>query len=70
MKRKISSNEDRIVSISQPHARPIVSGKTNVRVEFGAKLSVTLVHGYAFLDVLSWDPYHEGKRLRDSVEKY
>src|SRR5699024_7252908 len=29
-----------------------------------------LVSGYAFLDVLSWDPYHEGTRLRDSVEKY
>lgn len=67
---KSSSIEDRIVSISQPHVRPIVRGKTNARVEFGAKLSVSLVSGYAFLDVLSWDPYHEGTRLRDSVEKY
>ncbi|WP_343751488.1 IS5 family transposase, partial [Lentibacillus halophilus] len=31
--------DDRIVSISQPHVRPIVRGKTNARVEFGAKLS-------------------------------
>nr|WP_083838374.1 transposase [Lentibacillus jeotgali] len=45
-------------------------GKTNARVEFGAKLSVSLVEGCAFLDVLSWDPYHEGTRLRDSVQKY
>src|SRR5699024_12109241 len=43
---------------------------SDLRVEFGAKLSVSLVSGYAFLDVLSWDPYHEGTRLRDSVEKY
>src|SRR5699024_10680939 len=62
--------EDRIVSISQPHVRPIVRGKTNARVEFGAKLSVSVIDGYAFLDVLSWDSYHEGKGLRESVEKY
>src|SRR5690625_3552541 len=67
---KSSSIEDRIVSISQPHVRPIVRGKTNARVEFGAKLSVSVVDGYAFLDVLSWDSYHEGKGLRESVEKY
>src|SRR5699024_9497711 len=67
---KSSSIEDRIVSISQPHVRPIVRGKTNARVEFGAKLSVSVVDVYAFLDVLSWDSYHEGKGLRESVEKY
>src|SRR5690625_385047 len=67
---KSSSIEDRIVSISQPYVRPIVRGKTNARVEFGAKLSVSVVDGYAFLDVLSWDSYHEGKWLRESVEKY
>src|SRR5699024_12432389 len=56
--------------ISQPHVRPIVRGKTNARVEFGAKLSVSVIDGYAFLDVLSWDSYHEGKGLRESVDKY
>src|SRR5690625_6422264 len=29
-----------------------------------------MVDGYAFLDVLSWDSYHEGKHLQESVEKY
>src|SRR5699024_8413321 len=43
---KSSSIAARIVSISQPHVRPIVRGKTNARVEFGAKLSVSLVSGY------------------------
>src|SRR5699024_5941647 len=32
--------DDRIVSISQPHVRPIVRGKTGKRVEFGAKLGL------------------------------
>src|SRR5690625_6833129 len=48
---KSPSIADRIVSISQPHVRPIVRGKANARVEFGAKVSVSLVDGYAFLDV-------------------
>ena len=43
----------RIVSISQPHVRPIVRGKANAPLEFGAKLSMSLVNGYAYLDVLS-----------------
>ena len=30
------SIEDRIVSIHQPHVRPIVRGKTNANVEFGS----------------------------------
>src|SRR5699024_9987057 len=65
-----SSIDNRIVSISQPYVRPIVRGKKNARVEFGAKLSVSLVNGYSFLDDLSWEAYHEGKRLQSSVEKY
>jgi IS5 family transposase len=33
--------EDRVVSISQPHVRPIVRGKAGKPVEFGAKISVS-----------------------------
>ncbi|MCK9927464.1 IS5/IS1182 family transposase, partial [Frankia sp. Mgl5] len=33
--------EDRIVSIHQPHVRPIVRGKAKARVEFGAKIAVS-----------------------------
>jgi len=66
----VSSINDRIVSISQPHVRPIVRGKANSRTEFGAKISVSVVDGYTFLDTLSWDSYHEGKLLQESIEKY
>jgi transposase, IS5 family len=64
------SIEDRIVSIHQPHVRPIVRGKTNARVEFGAKIQVSMMNGYAFLDELNWNAFNEGARLIDSVEKY
>lgn len=47
------------------------SGKKNARLEFSAKLSVSIVDVYAFFDVFSWDSFHEGKRLRESrAEKY
>lgn len=66
----VHSVEDRIVSIHQPHVRPIVRGKTNANVEFGSKIQVGLVNGIAFLDELSWDAFNEGTRLEKSVEKY
>lgn len=67
---KTHSVEHRIVSIHQPHVRPIVRGKSNANVEFGAKINVALVDGFSFLDDMSWDAYNEGTRLKDCVEKY
>src|SRR5690625_2182580 len=65
-----SSIDGRIVSINQPHVRPIVRGKANARTEFGDKISASFVDGYTFLDTLSWDAYHEGTLLKASIEKY
>jgi transposase, IS5 family len=64
------SVDDRIVSIHQPHVRPIVRGKSNAKVEFGAKINVALVDGITFLDDHGWDAYNESTRLEASVEKY
>jgi len=64
------SVEHRIVSIHQPHLRPIVRGKTKAKVEFGAKINVSLVNGFFFLDHMSWDAYNEGTLLIDSIEQY
>ena len=63
--------DDRLVSIHQPHVRPIIRGKQNKAVEFGAKLGVSLNgDGVACVDHLSWDPYHEGHDLPAQVEAY
>jgi IS5 family transposase len=62
--------EDRIVSISQPHVRPIVRGKAGVPVEFGAKISVSLVEGYTFIDRMSWDNFNESGELIEQIERY
>ena len=62
--------DDRIVSITQPHVRPIVRGKSGTPVEFGAKLSVSCVDGHAFLDHLSWDNFNESGDLQHQVELF
>jgi len=61
---------DRIVSISQPHVRPIVRGKAATPTEFGAKLSASLVNGAVFLDRLDWSAYNESTDLIGQVETY
>jgi len=38
--------------------------------EFGAKLSSSLVQGYASIEKLSWNNYHEGDSLIPAIEKY
>lgn len=62
--------DHRIVSISQPHVRPIVRGKTRAPVEFGAKVAVSVVDGYAMIEKLHWDNYNEALTLQESVEAY
>ena len=62
--------DDRIVSIHQPHVRPIVRGKSQAKVEFGAKIHLSVIDGISFLDELSWDAFNEGSHMMDYVEKY
>ena len=64
------SIENRIVSIHQPHVRPIVRGKSHAKVEFGAKIHVSLIDGISFLDELSWEAFNEGNHMMDYVERY
>ena len=61
---------DRIVSIYQPQVRPIVRGKAKSPVEFGAKISVSLVEGFSFVDKLSWDAFNESGDLVSQIEAY
>ena len=39
-------------------------------MEFGSKINVSLVDGYAFLDHLSWEAYNAGVHFIESVELY
>ena len=69
-KNKTHRVENRIVSISQPHVRPIVRGKVSAATEFGAKVAISLVNGDAFLERLSWNNFNEGTTLIASLENY
>ncbi|TSA25603.1 MAG: IS5 family transposase, partial [Bacteroidetes bacterium] len=64
------SVDDRIVNIYQPYVRPIVRGKDKAQVEFGAKIGVSQVDGYARINTLSWDAYNESTDLTKQVEAY
>lgn len=64
------SCQDRIVSIFQPHVRPIPRGKTKAQIEFGSKLGVSLDQGFARINTFSWDAYHEAGDLIPQVEAY
>ena len=68
--KKTRSVKDRIVSISQPHVRPIVRGKAGKAVEFGAKISLSVVEGFSYIDHLSWDSFNESQDLIPQIEKY
>lgn len=60
----------RIVSLSQPHVRPIPRGKAKAKTEFGAKLHISMVDGYARLERLDFEAYNEAGDFFKIVEGY
>ena len=69
-KKRTHQIEDRIVSIHQPHVRPIVRGKAKAKTEFGAKINISLLDGYARVDRFDWDAFNEGQDLQAQVERF
>ena len=60
----------RIVSLAQPWVRPIVRGKAHPNTEFGAKLHISLVDGYARIERLDFEPYNESEDFWKAVYRY
>lgn len=58
----------RIVSIDRPYLRPIVRGKENKRVEFGAKVNNIQVDGISFIEHHSFEAFNEGIRVKQCIE--
>ena len=67
---KINICPERIVSIAQPHLRPIVRGKAGVPVEFGAKIATAQIGGFSFVIHMGYDNFSEAKYLEKSAEEY
>ena len=62
--------QERIVSLFKPYLRPIVRGKENKRVEFGAKIHMRQVDGINIIDKLDFEPYNETTLLKGCVIKH
>lgn len=58
----------RVVSIDRPYIRPIVRGKENKRVEFGAKVNNIQIGGISFIEHHSFEAFNEGTRLKQCVK--
>jgi len=61
---------NRIVSVRQPHVRPIVRGKARNEVEFGQKISLSVVDGFTFIEEQGWNNFSEGVTLIASAERF
>ncbi|PIE51611.1 IS5/IS1182 family transposase, partial [Candidatus Fermentibacteria bacterium] len=60
----------RIVSISQPHVRPIKRNKAGAVWEFGAKVSIGLSSGLAMIHRIEWDNFNESLDLIGQIKEY
>lgn len=54
----VRSVDFRIVSIQQPHLLPILCGKSNAWVEFGAKIQVSIMNDLVFQEYLLWGAFN------------
>jgi len=67
---KIRRIDHRIVSISQPHIRPIKRGKKKSPTEFGAKVAISVERGLVRIEKLSWENFNEATTMKESIERY
>ena len=62
--------KERIVSVHQPHIRPMVRGKYPVNVEFGPKILLNLKNNFLFLEHLSFNNTSDSQLLDTSLKGY
>jgi len=62
--------KERIVSIFQPHIRPMVRGKYPVEVEFGPKALINLKNDFLFLEDLRFNNVSDVHLLKPSIQGY
>jgi hypothetical protein len=63
--------DDRLVSLQQPHARPIKRGKSGGKdTEFGPKINVSLSEGIARVDQIDFNAFNESQGFPAQIEAY
>jgi len=64
------SPPSRIVSLAQPHIRPIFRGKANASYEFGAKVSLSVENGFVMLHASRFENFNESGDLIEQIREY
>jgi IS5 family transposase len=63
--------DDRLVSIAQPHIRPIKRGKGGGKdTEFGPKINASITEGFLRADQIDFNAFNEANLLSEQVESY
>lgn len=62
--------KERIVSIHQPHIRPMVRGKYPQEVEFGPKILLNLKNNFLFLEDLRFNNISDSQLLDTAIKGY
>jgi hypothetical protein len=65
---KTEQIKDRIVSLYKSYIRPIVRGKENKAVEFGAKVNKLQIDCISFIENFSYDAFNEGTKFQDGIK--
>ena len=64
------SPPSRIVSLAQPHIRPIFRGKANASYEFGAKISLSVENGFVMVHASRFENFNESGDLIEQIHEY
>jgi len=62
--------KERVVSLHQPHIRPMVRGKYPLNVEFGPKILLNLKNHFLFLEDLKFNNISDSQLLDTSIQAY
>ena len=65
-----SKIENRIVSLHKPYLRPIVRGKENKPLEFGAKVHVYQVDNFDSIEHIDYNNFNETTRFESTIEHH
>ena len=64
------SPPSRIVSLAQPHIRPIFRGKANTSYELGAKVSLSVENSFVMLHESRFENFNESADLIGQIHEY
>ncbi|MDZ7897634.1 MAG: hypothetical protein U5N85_06345 [Arcicella sp.] len=65
-----SKIENRIVSLHKPYVRPIIRGKENKPLEFGAKIHMYQVDNFDFIEYIDFNNFNETTRFKSTIDHH